>query len=117
MNETSSESIIRVLDAYKDDGKGVLVFPFLKNSETFDYKTYYSNLTYTEMISYFKQLFIALSESHELGVMHLDMKPSNVIYQSENHSVRLIDWGVSEYYHPKRQYRSRVGTRWYRAPE
>jgi casein kinase II subunit alpha len=53
----------------------------MKNSQTLYYKTYYHSFTYEEMQHYFYQLIKALSESHQLGVMHLDLKPANVIYE------------------------------------
>lgn len=47
--------------------------------------------------------------------MHLDIKPANIIVNEND--IQLIDWGVSDFYYPLKQYRTRVGTRHYRAPE
>jgi len=47
--------------------------------------------------------------------MHRDVKLANIIVSQEN--LTLIDWGLSEFYHPKKRYNTRVGTRYYKAPE
>ena len=31
--------------------------------------------------------------------------------------LRLIDWGLAEFYHPDTEYHIRVGSRYYKAPE
>ena len=32
--------------------------------------------------------------------MHRDVKPHNVMIDHENRKLRLIDWGLAEFYHP-----------------
>jgi casein kinase II subunit alpha len=34
-----------------------------------------------------------------------------------NQKLRLIDWGLAEYYHPEKPYNVRVATRYFKAPE
>lgn len=47
--------------------------------------------------------------------MHRDVKMANTIISNE--TLYLIDWGLGEFYHPKKSYNTRVGTRYYKAPE
>ena len=49
--------------------------------------------------------------------MHRDVKLKNLILEAENNNVRLIDWGLAEFYYPEYDYSIRVGTRPYKAPE
>ena len=35
-----------------------------------------------------------------MGIMHRDVKPHNVMIDHENRRLRLIDWGLAEFYHP-----------------
>ena len=35
-----------------------------------------------------------------MGIMHRDVKPHNVMIDHENRKLRLIDWGLAEFYHP-----------------
>lgn len=41
----------------------------------------------------------------------------NVIINKEHRRLVLIDWGLAEYYYPRRKYSTRPGTRRYKAPE
>ena len=41
------------------------------------------------------------------------MNMADVIYSQ----LRLIDWGLAEFYHPGTDYHIRVGSRYYKAPE
>merc|ERR1712118_58167 len=49
--------------------------------------------------------------------MHRDVKPHNVMIDHENKKLRLIDWGLAEFYHPGRDYNVRVASRYYKGPE
>ncbi|KAL9932247.1 hypothetical protein V8E36_009019 [Tilletia maclaganii] len=64
---------------------------------------------------YAKQLIEALSSLHDQGIIHGDLKPSNIIL-SANHHLKLTDFGMSEsadYPEERRVICSRI----YRAPE
>ena len=39
------------------------------------------------------------------------MKPHNVMIDHENRRLRLIDWGLAEFYHPGQEYNVRVASR------
>jgi len=49
--------------------------------------------------------------------MHRDVKPHNVMIDHETRKLRLIDWGLAEFYHPKQQYNVRVASRYFKGPE
>lgn len=35
----------------------------------------------------------------------------------ENRKLRLIDWGLAEFYHPGQEYNVRVASRYFKGPE
>ncbi len=35
-----------------------------------------------------------------MGIMHRDVKPHNVMIDHQKKQLRLIDWGLAEFYHP-----------------
>lgn len=43
--------------------------------------------------------------------MHRDVKPHNVMIDHEQRKLRLIDWGLAEFYHPEKEYNVRVASR------
>lgn len=40
--------------------------------------------------------------------MHRDIKPGNIIVNQDTHKIKLIDWGLAEFYLPKTSYNVRV---------
>ena len=59
----------------------------------------------------------ALDFAHCQGIMHRDVKLKNLIIESDTNNVRLIDWGLAEFFYPNFEYSLRVGTKPYKAPE
>jgi casein kinase II subunit alpha len=49
--------------------------------------------------------------------MHRDVKPHNVMIDHSKHQLRLIDWGLAEFYHPGTEYNVRVASRYFKGPE
>ncbi|XP_066480230.1 casein kinase II subunit alpha isoform X2 [Tiliqua scincoides] len=60
---------------------------------------------------------VALDYCHSMGVMHRDVKPHNVMIDHEHRKLRLIDWGLAEFYHPGQEYNVRVASRYFKGPE
>lgn len=49
--------------------------------------------------------------------MHRDVKPLNIVINHEARDLRLIDWGLADYYQPDTEYNLRVASRYYKGPE
>ena len=49
--------------------------------------------------------------------MHRDVKPSNLAFDPENRIVKMLDWGLAEFFVANRSYSPKVSTRSYKAPE
>lgn len=115
-NLCGGTNIIRLLDVVRDQQSKTpsLIFEHVNNT---DFKTLYPTLGDPDVRYYIFEILKALDYCHSQGIMHRDVKPHNVMIDHENSKLRLIDWGLAEFYHPGQEYNVRVASRYYKGPE
>ncbi|XP_057693495.1 casein kinase II subunit alpha'-like isoform X1 [Corythoichthys intestinalis] len=115
-NLQGGTNIIRLVDTVKDQVSRTpaLVFESINNT---DFKALYKKLTDYDIRYYMYELLKALDYSHSMGIMHRDVKPHNVMIDHQLRKLRLIDWGLAEFYHPDQEYNVRVASRYFKGPE
>ena len=109
-------NIISLLDVVREPQSKTpsLVFEYVNNT---DFKFLYPNLTDYDIRFYLMELLKALDFSHSQGIMHRDVKPHNIMIDHEKRQLRLIDWGLAEFYHAGKEYNVRVASRYFKGPE
>lgn len=91
-----------------------LVFEHVNNVH---FKTLYPKFDDFDIGCYMFKLLKALDYCHSQGVMHRDIKPQNIVIDHANRQLRVIDWGLAEFYRPGKVYNVRVASRHYKSPE
>lgn len=115
-NLCGGKNIITLLDVVRDSQSKTpsLIFEHVNNT---DFKVLYPKFRDFDIRYYILELLKALDFCHSNGIMHRDVKPHNVMIDHEQRKLRLIDWGLAEFYHPGREYNVRVASRYFKGPE
>ncbi|KIX96568.1 uncharacterized protein Z520_07834 [Fonsecaea multimorphosa CBS 102226] len=115
------EHVVPLLDTiHESGGKFILVFPFLR--QDLENLLRSGRLDKKQASMVYDGLFQALEHIHALGMVHRDVKPSNILLKSMTGPVYLIDFGIAwspgdKDSEPADSKITDVGTTCYRPPE
>ncbi|XVV09344.1 serine/threonine-protein kinase [Actinoplanes sp. CA-131856] len=91
------ENIVGVRDLFSVGGSLALVMDYVSGGSLRQYVRAMGTLPPADAAELLAQVAAALTQAHELGVVHRDVKPDNILLQ-ENHGrfeVRLTDFGIA----------------------
>jgi len=117
---SEGKRIVDIYDYYEKDRHSLLVLEYLEGGELFA-KVGASNYDLTEekCKKFVIELLKALNFLHERQIIHLDLKPQNVMMKSkrDEFKIKLIDFGLAKRLEHGRVKTGFVGTVGFMAPE
>lgn len=119
LKELRHENIVKLVDVVHLEKKLYLVFEYLDLDlkKHMDASPHISN---DRMVikGYVYQMCAGIAFCHSHRVLHRDLKPQNLLIDTETNSLKLADFGLARAFAiPLRAYTHEVVTLWYRAPE
>ena len=92
--QLSHPHIVNVIDAGEDDGRPYIVFEYVEGETLKDRIRRHGRLPVDESIAYAIEIARALGAAHGRNIVHRDIKPQNVLIDSEG-SAKVTDFGIA----------------------
>jgi serine/threonine protein kinase len=112
--------IIRIYDIFEENETAYYVMAFVDGGSLKDLVKREGRLSEQQAVSYIGQVGEALAKLHERNILHLDIKPDNVLFDA-NGVAKLTDLGISRFSKEQdvraTQASAVIGTPAYMAPE
>ena len=107
---------VHLIDITKGEATDIYCLIY-NNISGHELKLFSINITPEDLKLYIYKILQCLNFCHSKKIMHRDIKTGNIVINSITKELNVIDWGLSEYYIENYKYCTRVGTRYYKAPE
>jgi serine/threonine protein kinase len=90
--------IVRIHDVFEENGTAYYVMDFIEGENLNDLVKREGTLSEERALGYIRQVADALSYVHGHNIMHLDVKPANIIIRKSDDKAILIDFGTAKQY-------------------
>ena len=119
MNQLHHIKLIRLHDAFEEDDEMVLIYEFMSGGELFERITDENyKMSEAEAAHYMRQIIEGIRHMHEKNIIHLDIKPENIMCQKRTSNlVKIIDFGLATKLDPREIVKISTGTAEFAAPE
>ncbi|KPP73498.1 hypothetical protein Z043_107416, partial [Scleropages formosus] len=119
MNELHHPKLVQCLGAYESRSELVMVMEFIAGGELFE-RIVDDSFEHTEptCVQYVQQILEGIQYMHQKGIVHLDLKPENIVCADRTGTfIKIIDFGLANKLDPKTPLKVMHGTPEFVAPE
>ena len=89
--------IVKIHDVFEENGTAYYVMEYLGGGCLGDGLKAGKAMSEAEALNSIRQIADSLSYLHKKGIIHFDVKPSNMLKDEDDH-LKLIDFGISKHY-------------------
>lgn len=90
-------NIVRIYDIFEENGTAYYVMEYIDGPSLSEKLKVCTTMTEAEALPYIHQIAAALKYIHGKNILHLDVKPGNILLRDDREAV-LIDFGISKRY-------------------
>ena len=90
--------IVKIHDVFKENNTSYAVMEYIDGCSLAEYVREHGPLPEQKAVDYIRQVCDALKYAHARKVMHLDVKPSNIMLSDDTTKATLIDFGMAKQY-------------------
>lgn len=111
-------NIVKLVEFVEDQGKFYLIMEYVDGVPLDVYVNTTGPMDEKTVIPLFSQLLDTIDylHNHELAILHLDIKPNNIMVL-ENEQIKILDMGISAMLNEKNKNPKKCGTPAFMAPE
>ncbi|CAG5080558.1 Oidioi.mRNA.OKI2018_I69.PAR.g9644.t2.cds [Oikopleura dioica] len=118
LQQLDHKNVCRLTAARKSGRNIFMIMELCTGGELFDKVAQDHLLKETTVTEYLRQICQALSYLHSKNILHLDLKPENVVMaRPDCDTIKIIDFGGAQFFTKGKAVRTMFGTREYMAPE
>lgn len=96
LSKLNHPNIVKVMESFEANNTIYYVMEYFPGG-SLDQRIENKGLPFDEVIKYTKQIGGAIQFMHQNKMLHLDLKPGNVVLDKDNNAI-LIDFGLSKQY-------------------
>ncbi|KER23126.1 hypothetical protein T265_08934 [Opisthorchis viverrini] len=112
------ENIVKLHEVFYRDDSVVLILDLVTGGELFARVAECERLSEEEASNFVEQILLGVKHMHDLGVVHLDLKPENIMIEDlASRKIKIIDFGLARVLHPNQTFQDMAGTPEFCAPE
>lgn len=119
MNRLIHQRLLNLHDVFDEGDEMCLITEFLSGGELFEKISNPSyKMTEYEAKKYIRQICEGLQHMHENNIVHLDIKPENILFESRtSQNVKIVDFGLATRLDPDEIVKVSAATVEFAAPE
>lgn len=91
-------NIVHIYEAFEENGTAYYVMEYIDGESLNDIVKRSGAMAESEAVTFIKQVAPALEYIHNKQIMHLDIKPGNIMVRRSDARAIIIDFGLSKHY-------------------
>ena len=116
LSKMDHSNVIKVYQIFEDEKNYFIIMEYCEGGELFNYIVKKGRLPEDEASFLFYQIINGVDYIFSKGVAHRDLKPENLLL-TKNSEIKIIDFGLSNYYNGEKDLETPCGSPCYASPE